>query len=670
MNFKDLLLQLLKTDSRLLDSEGELMGNKIQDFADKTDEKLIELLLDNSETRAKFFLKIKDVYVFKTSDFKFYLDENKIDNSYTQYENRIGLTSKGKFLKDSNDVVLDFPYKDCILEGGQSTEEGTDTYFEWDEKNQHYTEKQAKRKEIFFNSVLAKDEIDRLLEPKAFTNAKKFSPLTPEGGTINGFERDENGTIKDNLIIKGNNLLALHTLKKEFAGKVKLIYIDPPYNTGDDEFSYNDNFNHSTWLTFMYNRLLSAKDLLLETGVLSVQINDIEYSYLQLILNEVFGRENFISSICVKMAHLSGAKMAHKERKIPKIKELILIYAKNKDRFRINPYYIPVEWNEAFSRYKSFIIKDKNDINNHKLWKVEPLGKHLQDNGLLDNKSSKSIKYLIDNAENIFRTAINRSFDYSSYNSDEFNLIQRGKNAVYIYKGEDVSFASNKMKIIEGKLQPTSVIGDIWSDIGINNLSNEGGVSLRFGKKPEKLIERIISLFTNTEEIVLDYHLGSGTTATVSHKMKRRYIGVEQLDYGENDCVVRLKNVINGEDQSGISKCVNWQGGGSFVYLELAKNNQNAIEIIQGCKNYEELTSFFDEMCEKYFLHYNVKVKQFKEEISKEENFKKLSLDHQKELFIKMLDLNQLYVNVSDMEDAKFGLSQDDLNLTKDFYQL
>ena len=130
MNFKDLLLQLLKTDSRLLDSESELMGNKIQDFADKTDEKLIELLLDNPETRAKFFLKIKDVYVFKTSDFKFYLNENKIDNSYTQYENRIGLTSKGKFLKDSNDVVLDFPYKDCVLEGGQSTEEGTDTYLE------------------------------------------------------------------------------------------------------------------------------------------------------------------------------------------------------------------------------------------------------------------------------------------------------------------------------------------------------------------------------------------------------------------------------------------------------------------------------------------------------------------------------------------------------------
>ena len=167
-------------NTKLIDNQGNLMLNKIHDLVDKTDENLIGLLLENQELREKFFFKIKEVYVFKTNDFKFFLDENKIDNSYTQYENRIGLTAGGKFLKDSSDVVLDFPYKDCILEGGQSTEEGTDTYFEYDPKDEHYLEKQAKRKEIFFNSVLAKDEIDRLLEPKAFTNIKKH--------TVNGEE--------------------------------------------------------------------------------------------------------------------------------------------------------------------------------------------------------------------------------------------------------------------------------------------------------------------------------------------------------------------------------------------------------------------------------------------------------------------------------------------------
>ena len=171
-NFKSVLENILKKDKRLVDDSEELNGNRIHEYASSLDEGLIELLLNEEATREKFFLKVKDVYVFKQNDFKFFLDENKIDNSYTQYANRIGLSTGGKFLKDIDDVVLDFPYKDCVLEGGQSTEEGTDTYFEYDENEQDYIEKEAKRKEIFFNQILAKDEIDRLTEPKAFTNIK------------------------------------------------------------------------------------------------------------------------------------------------------------------------------------------------------------------------------------------------------------------------------------------------------------------------------------------------------------------------------------------------------------------------------------------------------------------------------------------------------------------
>ena len=203
-----------------------------------------------------------------------------------------------------------------------------------------------------------------------------------------------------------------------------------------------------------------------------------------------------------------------------------------------------------------------------------------------------------------------------------------------------------------------------WSSV-----SFEGGVKLKNGKKPEALIQRIIEMTTNENDIVLDYHLGSGTTAAVAHKMKRQYIGIEQLDYRENDSVLRLQNVINN-DQTGISKSVNWQGGGSFLYLELAKNNQNAIEYIQSCESYEALVAFFDKMCNTYFLHYNVKVKEFREVICKEENFKKLTLEQQKIMFAKMLDLNQLYVNVSDMKDSQFGLSKNDIAITKDFYQI
>ena len=207
-----------------------------------------------------------------------------------------------------------------------------------------------------------------------------------------------------------------------------------------------------------------------------------------------------------------------------------------------------------------------------------------------------------------------------------------------------------------------------WTDNFFQGISNEGGVTLLGGKKPEFLIKRILDLSTSDSDIILDYHLGSGTTAAVAHKMNRQYIGIEQLDYGENDSVVRLQNVING-DQSGISKSVNWQGGGSFVYLELAKKNETALEQISDCKSLEELTELFDELCSKYFLHYNVRVKEFRKEIESE-RFKQLNLKQQKEMFSRMLDLNQLYVNTDDRHDKNTGLTENDITITEDFYQL
>lgn len=297
---KEVIYKVLKKEDRLWNQEKtELNQTKLIDVLENFNEKesdlyesIINLLLQEKDLREKFFVKIvskspplskgeaegRGIYVFKTNDFRFFLEENKVDNSFTAYKNRIGLTDGKRFLKDTNDVVLDFPFKDCVLEGGQSTEEGIDTYFEYDEESENYEKKQGRRKEIFFNQVLAHDEIDRLFDHKALTNWKRFtkdgekSPL--DKGGLGDFKRDENGTIKENLIIKGNNLLALHSLKKQFVGKVKLIYIDPPYNTGNDGFKYNDNFNHSTWLTFMKNRLEVAKELLRDDGVIFVNLDD------------------------------------------------------------------------------------------------------------------------------------------------------------------------------------------------------------------------------------------------------------------------------------------------------------------------------------------------------------------------------------------------------------
>jgi len=293
--FKVTLENLLKKDSRLVDGNKELNLAMIRELVDKTDEKLIELLLSNGDIKKKFFMKVKEVLVFKQSDFKFFLDANQIDNSYTEYENKIGLSSRSYLLKDIGDVVLNFPFKDCVLEGGQSTEEGIDVYFEYNEEKEKYEIEEAQRKEIFFNEVLAQDEIDRLFEPKAFTNIKKYTPKGEE--KIKTFSRNENGMIFDNLIIRGNNLLALNSLKEVYTGKVKLIYIDPPYNTGNDSFKYNDKFNHSSWLVFMKNRLEASKQLLAADGFLCIHLDDNEVSYLKVLCDEIFGRDNFINTI-------------------------------------------------------------------------------------------------------------------------------------------------------------------------------------------------------------------------------------------------------------------------------------------------------------------------------------------------------------------------------------
>jgi adenine-specific DNA-methyltransferase len=638
----------LKKEPNYVSDNGELKKWVVINKAQNFDEELIALLLENKTVKDYFFKEIAGVTVFNQALFLQFLEQkNYLNDSYTQFKNKVGLTIDGKYLKQRNEVALVWPFKDCILEGGQSREED-------------------KREEIFFNEILAQDEITQLLEPKVLTNAKRFDKDGEK--PLDQFNRNEEGTITDNLIIKGNNLLALHTLKQEFAGKVKLIYIDPPYNTGSDSFGYNDNFNHSTWMTFMKNRLLVAKELLSESGFLFIQINDIESSYLQILTDEIFDRNNFLTSICVKMSHLSGTKMAHKEKKLPKIKEHILMYSKNKANVLLNPQYIETSWEDAFSRYNSFIVKNGFSDNECNKWNVITVNEAIKEKSIDKTNVKQLNQFLIDNASLIFRTARNRSANYSDYPQDIISKFTKDKNFPeryhFIYKGEDISFAEDKIRIIEGKRKPTTIVGDIWTDIGINNLSNEGGVSLRFGKKPELLLSRIISLVTNQDDIVLDYHLGSGTTCAVAHKMKRQYIGIEQLDYGENDSVKRLQNVINNE-QSGVSKSYNWQGGGSFVYLELKKYNQTFIEKIEKAKNTEELLQVWEQMKSKSFLNYNVDIQKQEEHI---EAFKALTLTEQKQHLCELLDKNQLYVNRSALEDEMFECTEEEKQITNDFY--
>lgn len=608
---KQTLKKALKTEPSFLDSEsGELNYIKVKDYADSINEKLITLLAENKDLKEKFFTKIKDVYVFNIQDFKFFLDESKVDNSYTQYANKIGLSDNSGLLENRSEVVLDFPFKDCVLEGGQSTEEGTDTYFEHSEKTGKYEERNGKRNEIFFNQVLAHDEIDRLYDKKALVNWKRFTKDSKKDGeAVKEIRRDKTGLIQENLIIKGNNLLALHSLKSEFAGKIKLIYIDPPYNTENDTFKYNDSFNHSTWLTFMKNRLDVAKDLLADDGSIYVNIDYNEVHYLKILMDEVFGRTNFQREIIWRIGWLSGYKTVAKN--YIRNHDTILYYTKNKDNFIFNKVY-----NTIKDYAERFNAENKKEI----IEKIKNLG--------ISKKESEDFVEYISKIGLPEKYPLEDTWNSSIY--DKLNSI-----AVVSFSGEKVS------KMLE-----------------VDEIK---------GQKSEKLLKRIIEVSTNEGDYVLDYHFGTGTTGAVAHKINRKYIGIEQMNYIENTAVARLCEVLKGE-KAGISKEVNWQGGGDFIYFELAKWNEKAKEEIQDVKDLSALVKLFDTLYERYFLNYNVKIKDFKEKIIKEEEFKKLTLPQQKKMFLTMLDLNQMYVNESEISDKKYGISVEDQKITKAFY--
>ena len=270
-NLLEQFTDLIHTNE-IYNSETGILKNKLIEDGFKNDPSLIQLLLSSPSLKTHFFTELDGgILIFNSLKFQQFLSlKDFLPDSCTSFKNKIGLTDdNGDYLSQNKNVVLNFPFKDCVLEGGQTKDD-------------------AKRKEIFWNEILAPDEIDALLEPKILTNAKKY---TIEGAEqVTEFNRNSDGVITDNLIIKGNNLIVLHSLKKEFKGKVKLIYIDPPYNTGNDSFGYNDKFNHSTWLVFMKNRLEVARELLRDDGVIFVQCDDNEQAYLKVLMDEVFGR--------------------------------------------------------------------------------------------------------------------------------------------------------------------------------------------------------------------------------------------------------------------------------------------------------------------------------------------------------------------------------------------
>src|SRR5690625_1651896 len=318
-----------------------LLRNKVAEDLRNYNQELIEALLSNQLVKDTYSISLNSTNIFKIEEFISMLRyKNYWENSYTKYSNEIGLTSEGKYLNYNTDVVLDFPHKDSVLEGGMTKED-------------------QGKKEIYYHNVLAKEEIDTLLSPKVLTNLKKYDK--------NGEHNIDDFTDKDNLIIKGNNLVALYSLKERYENKIKMIYIDPHYNTGNDSFKYNDKFNRSTWLIFMKNRLEIAFNLLKEDGVIVVQSDSNENHYLKVLCDEIFGTEKFVTQISVEMSATQGMKVASaKNGNIVKNSEYLLLYSKSgKKDVMTNILYDPrLEYDTHYSKYlnKNNIVEDLKDV--------------------------------------------------------------------------------------------------------------------------------------------------------------------------------------------------------------------------------------------------------------------------------------------------------------------
>lgn len=653
-NLLDDLKKLLTADERLV-VDGKLMKNKIIELGLGLDKGLLSLLLSNTTIKKHFFEDVSGTLVFDKIKFmRFVSNKEFLPDSYTSFKNKIGLTVDDDFISEGKEVVLSFPYKDCYLEGGQSKEE-------------------IGRDEIFWNETLAPDEIDRLLSPKVLTNFSQYSK--------SGTQKAKSISPTDNLIIKGNNLLALHSLKKRFSGKVKLIYIDPPYNTENDSFRYNDSFNHSSWLTFMKNRLEVAKELLSKEGALFIQIDDKEVAYLRVLCDEIFGRENFKESIAVKNGSESGVNAINVMRgeQLFKVKEHILYYAKNASLHRFKPFYVKaISFNES---YRLEVKKSGSKYSVTDIYKKILKDEFKQETmrGLTEEQKQlfyvKFEDYCLTHSENMYalKSDIQKSGDtfkeFARKNADK-GIVEEYSTAdgrtTLVYKGGMLASLNERIVKENGKKYYGTLISDFWWDIGATP-SAEGSVELKAGKKPEKLLKRIFMLATEPGDIVMDFFLGSGSTCAVAMKMKRQFIGIEQLDYGVNDSLNRLKNVMKG-DSTGISKDgdIDWQGGGSFIKCDLMQLNQNYIDEIKAAKTEKELSQLYKTIQKSGFISYLHDGIQNENTYSE---FQKLSLEDRKKFLREVLDNNYLYLNYSEIDDKDFDIDSDTKTLNNQFYK-
>lgn len=411
-----------------------------------------------------------------------------------------------------------------------------------------------------------------------------------------------------NMLIHGDNLIALKALEQDYAGKIKCVYIDPPYNTGNAFEYYDDGLEHSIWLNLMRSRIELLRNLLSDDGSLWIQIDDEEQAYLKVMCDEIFGRSNFVNMIAVNMKNVAGASGGGEDKRLKKNCEYILIYAK--DYMQLTPFkgaYDYEEISELVERYKnegiswkytsvflnegekkyiaSTIDGDGNEIKifEHKNYVFKSISSVAKENGITEKEvyykfATKIVRTTM--PQSSIRPRVMKKLEEIGYENDLISIeyvpkTGKNKGVVYtqFYKGDKYNlfaWLSDVMEEKDGLLYKKTLKGTYWDFVaGTKNLTKEGGVEFPNGKKPETLVQRVFNMATDENDIVLDSFAGSGTTAATAHKMNRKWITIELGEQAYTHCKVRLDRVIDGE-QGGISKAVNWKGGGGYKFYELA----------------------------------------------------------------------------------------------------
>ncbi len=589
------------------------------------DEKLLTFMLEDknaNDYKNAFFKTIANSLVFNQKALLECLTK-ELENSFTRFENKIGLYSQGRPIKSSELVVLNFPFKDNVLLGNAK-------------------DNSTKSKELFYHEILHKKEIDTLLKKKALCRFEMHG----EGDLENAL-KDKN----TNYLIKGNNLIALHSLKKKFAKQVKCIYIDPPYNTGNDSFNYNDNFNHSSWLVFMKNRLEVAREFLSDDGVIFAQCDDNEQAYLKVLMDEIFGRENFIACFVWEKTSNSLSRIRIKT-------EYILCYEQTKFGLIFN--------GDMAEEGQDFPIL--NEVNVKRTLQFPPNSIYFKTfKGVIKPTKFNKMELIDDlrivNKTNSNMVRINAKFKWTQDKLDD--EIKEG--TTFVIKSDEFSMryirkGDREVKVSNVFSTECGVTTNIKATSEIRVLFANSNTDLFSTPKPEALISRILEISTQENDLVLDFFAGSGTTCAVAHKMKRRYIGIEQMDYIETITKERLKKVIEGE-QGGISKKCDFKGGGSFVYAELKEVNLEVKKQILNAKSKSECLKIFNTLNERFLKRADCKIS----EIHSEE-FQNLDLNEQKRIYCALLDSNEDYLNLGDINEDTWGIDEITKKYNEIFY--